>query len=307
MMNGQFVGSRMRAIIVDRFLDDLLGSFLHRHPAIELCCEIVPWNLDVRSEDFYRSLKEISYVDYVVATFNDDERNKQFAIDISLYYERINSGAVPFIAALEKNTIFHEGENGNIFCFGAHDELYTDGAIIRQEADRLAKAINDTYMELYGGSPWNELDWFLQESNRASADFMPAMLKLAGVDEMALPEGPLVKDNDALMETLSHTEHLRWNAFHVCMGYRPISTAQMRERFDAFGGENNAKARLEFSRRDALARLQVCLVHWDELDAVSETYRELEALAGEKPRRDFKKNDSDNIVNIPAFFRKAKY
>ena len=62
--------------------------------------------------------------------------------------------------------------------------------------------------------------------------------------------------------------------------------------------------RLDFARRSAASRLQACL--WDELDAVSQAYWELESLAGKEPKRDFKDNDRDAVKNVPNLLREAK-
>ena len=153
---------------------------------------------------------------------------------------------------------------------------------------------------------WHELDCFLQESNRASADFIPAMLYLANpkltkekaAGMKAIAEG-------ILAETLAQTEHLRWNAFHAAMGYRLISIEEMRRRFDDYKDKPDSDNRLDFARRDSKGRLQVCLVTWDELDAVSEAYRELKRLVGKEPMHDFKNNDRDVVENIPKILQEA--
>jgi hypothetical protein len=166
-----------------------------------------------------------------------------------------------------------------------------------------------TVHEVYGGDPpWQELDWILHESNRASADFIPAMLRLAGVNGETAEKQKMLTDNPDLAETLAKTEHLRWNAFHAAMGFRPISIEEMRQRFEHYRGEKNTRAHLDFSRRDSKARLQVCLVAWDQLDAVSGAYQELAHRASneKEQKRDFKDNDRFIIESIPKFLQAAK-
>jgi hypothetical protein len=118
----------------------------------------------------------------------------------------------------------------------------------------------------------------------------------------------MLADESELAETLGKTEHLRWNAFHAVMGFRPISIEEMRRRFEKYEGEKNTRAHLDFCRRDSEDRLQVCLVPWDALDAVTEAYRELAQKAGnaKEQGRDFKDNDRYIIENIPKFLRTAK-
>jgi hypothetical protein len=319
IMNGQFMGSNMRAIIIDIDIDNLKDCFMHRYPSIDLCCKIEPKNINVQQNDFFTLLEKEENLDYIVAALHSDGMNKQIALDIKHHYERKGKKALPFIAVAELNGSFYEKKQGldalkkngslqeteqeeKIFVFGSRDEVYKESVIIRPKTDSMAREVNRVYSN--GGQLWHELEWFKQESNRASADFIPAMLKLASIDRDKVPEeGPLVKDNDPLAETLAQTEHLRWNAFHAAMGYRPISIEEMNRRFDEYKGDED---RLEFARRDSKARLQVCLVHWDELDKISEAYRELERIAGKEPKRDFKNNDRDIIKNIPLFLKAAK-
>jgi hypothetical protein len=54
--------------------------------------------------------------------------------------------------------------------------------------------------------------------------------------------------------------------------------------------------------------LHVCLVTWDELDAVTGAYRELARQADneEEQKRDFKDNDRYIIESIPRFLQAAK-
>ncbi|MDR2596750.1 MAG: hypothetical protein LBC76_05445 [Treponema sp.] len=296
MMNGQFVGSRMRAIIIDRNIDNLRDCFLHRYPGLGLCCDIEFKNFDVQNKEFFTLLNEIQNMDYIVIALCGNKINKQTALNIKLNYERKNN-ALPFIAVSEENGSSREvKQDENIFTFGCREEIYKESIIISEKTDRMAKTIN----KMYGRQRWHELDWFLQESNRAAADFIPAMLKLAKLDEKEAVKKNTLTDDNSLAEILAQTEHLRWNAFHAAMGYCPISIEEMNRRFKEYNGNGNS---LDFARRDSKARLQVCLVSWDELDKISEAYRELECSAGLKPERDFKLSDRDIIKNIPLFLK----
>jgi hypothetical protein len=304
VMNGQFVGSRMRAIIVDRDIEHLHGHFLHCYPSLNLCCDTEFMPFDVRDTDFYKLLDANHHLDYIVVSLNDDTLGRQTALDIRLHYERKDVETKPLIAVYERSgSLYQEKQDEKIFVFGSREEVYKESVIIREKTDRMAKAVNNTYKEIYGGQPWHELDWFLQESNRAAADFIPAMLKLAGRSEKEAIEKMALTDDGSFAEILAKTEHLRWNAFHAAMGYRPIDTEEMNKRFNEYNGNGN---RLDFARRDSKARLQVCLVHWDELDKISEAYRDLEKRAGKEPKRDFKENDRDVIRNIPKFLKKTE-
>jgi len=310
VMNGQFVGSRMRAIIVDKDIDNLRDCFLHRYPGLKLCCDMEFKDYNVQREEFFTLLDKEKNVDYIVSALHSDEINKQTALDMWYHYERKDIKALPFIAVAELNGSLRETkqyekqkaeQDEKIFVFGSREDVYKESVIIRQKADRMAKAVN----EVYGGQSWHELDWFLQESNRAAADFIPAMLKLAGCNEKDAMDKKTLTNNSSLAEILAQTEHIRWNAFHAAMGYRPISIEEMNRRFKDYKGNGNI---LEFARRDSKARLQVCIVHWDELDKVSEAYRELAYHTDnlKEQKRNFKENDRYIIQNIPKFLDAAK-
>ncbi|MDR1315797.1 MAG: hypothetical protein LBK13_02890 [Spirochaetales bacterium] len=305
IMNGQFAGSRMRAIVVDRDIEHLSECFLHRHPSLDICCKIDFKNFDVRDKAFFELLKETGNIDYIVAALSGDGMNRQTALDIRLYYERKGT-ALPFIAVYEKDGGPHDtGRDEKVFSFGCREAVYKEAVMIREETDRMARVVH----EVYGGNPpWQELDWVLQESNRASADFIPAMLRLAGLSEETAGKQQTLTSENELAETLAKTEHLRWNAFHAAMGFRPISIEEMRRRFEKYSGEKNTRTHLDFCRRDSKARLQVCLITWDELDAVTEAYREVARKADneKEQKRDFKDNDRSIIESIPKFLQAAK-
>jgi len=299
IMNGQFIGSRMRAIVIDKDIENLCDCFEHRYPGLKLCCDIKFENINVQHADFFKLLDNEKNVDYIVTALHSDEMNKQTALDIKQHYERKGIKELPFIAVAELNGSLREtkqaennevNQNENkdekIFVFGSREEVYKESVIIRQEADRIAKAVNDVYNDNNPkrAKEWIERDWFTQESNRAIADYIPTMLYIAGVDRNKVPkEGPLVKNNDTLEEILAQTEHLRWNAFHAAMGWGPISVEEMRQRF----GDTSTKAPKE--------RLHVCLVPWDKLEEIDKAYNE-----------DFKKYDFDIIMNIPKFLKAAE-
>jgi len=304
IMSGQFEGSRMRAIVLDKKIDEIRDRFLFRYPALELSCDIQFVGVDVHSEKFFKLLNEVDNASYIVITLDTDVRNKQTASDIRMHFERKGTTRHPNIAIIEKSGGRQsEYLSENIFCFGLKEDVYKESVIIREDADIMAKAVNDTYSG--GSQPWYELDWFTQESNRASADFIPAMLKLAKVSAEEAAEKDTLTDDKELAETLAKTEHLRWNAFHAAMGYDHMSIEEMNQRFENYTGSGNP---LSYCRKDPIAKKHICLVSWDELDDLSEAYRKLARRAGNEREqtRDFKINDSEIIDNIPKFLRAAK-
>jgi len=318
VMNGQFMGSRMRAIIVDNDIENLQDCFIRRYPCLDLCCKMEFVNINVLRNKFINLLNNEKNIDYIVTALHSDEMNKQIALDIKHHYETNDIKELPFIAVAEMNGSLREinqaekdkkrqdkNKGENIFVFGSREEIYKESVIIRQKADLRAQAVNKVYDE---NTHWHELNWFTQESNRAAADFIPAMLKLAKLSEEEAMNRKTLTNDDNFKKILAQTEHLRWNAFHAAMGYRPISVKEMIQRFDKYTGERDTKDHLTFCRRDEKYRLHVCLVPWEELEKINEAYHKLACRTNvlKEQNRDFMENDLNIIVNIPKFLEVAR-
>ena len=262
VLNGQFLtkdDTIMQAIIVDKEINQHKESFRLNYPAIEVSCDVQFYELDTRCKDFYELFKTHNQIDYIVIALSSNDLNKQMANDIRLYFMQ-SKQELPFIAVSEKNESQHYYQpDEKIFTFGCKDHIYTYAQTICESANSVAKAIH----ELYGGLiPWHKLAWFYQESSRASADFIPAMKKMADLC-----------NGDS--EILSKVEHLRWNAFHIIMGYRPITIKEMKQRFKDYKGEKYTQKHMDYCRRDNNAKLHACLTSWDNLNLLSTAYRQV--------------------------------
>ena len=304
VMNGQFVGSNMRVIVVDRQINRIKEHFKLCYPSlcpdIGLSCKIDFRGYDVQEERFYKLLDENYAVDYVVVAMGGDEENKDIAMDIRLHYKR-RGAKLPFIAVLERSGGLHSvRQDEEVFIFGCRDEIFCESVIIHEEGNRLAKAVHMVYDK---NTPWHELDLFDQESNRAAADYIPAMLELAGLTAEEAKNMRSLAGVTEQAEVLAQTEHLRWMAFHAAMGYTVMSVEMMRKRYEQYDGERHTKDHLNFCRKDKKEKLHACLVPWEELDDVSEVYRELARLMGNESgqKTDFKSYDRAIVENIPKF------
>ena len=100
------------------------------------------------------------------------------------------------------------------------------------------------------------------------------------------------------MENLAKMEHLRWNAFHYCMGYRTMPEELFAERAERFK-EGSLKPG-EKPGKDTENRYHACLVSWEELKDLD---KKEEQLAGRKT--DYQQMDRDNIGMIPALLREG--
>jgi hypothetical protein len=323
----------MRATILDKEADRLLICYRNDLPALDLVCEAEHENMTIPCDGLSKHLgceteHETSGIpDYIVITFQDARLNRYTARYIYNYYRNrgVNKDKMPFIAVYDKNAIAHEVKDGErIFSFGCRDEIFTDAIIIREENDKKAMSIKGLYSELVGEKlkmEWRGADLFEHESNRASAGFIDTMLILAGVTKKDTEKDTttsLTTDKD-LIETLAHTEHLRWNAFHVVMGYKCMSIDEMKSRFKEHFEKKLAGNSLNYARKDTENKYHVCLVSYDGLDKVSKEYIKLAQRAYDEEnddmlkekykkqtKRDFKGNDRDIVINIPKILKSAK-
>ena len=103
--------------------------------------------------------------------------------------------------------------------------------------------------------------------------------------------GSSEKEKIALLNTLGEMEHLRWIAFHTCMGYVPMSFDQVRENAArALAGEIPLSA----VTKDRQLRIHACLIPWDQLDDLGALEKELTGRAV-----NYKQLDINNVLALP--------
>ena len=319
LYNGQFEGCAFEAIVIDRYMNDIQGQFKNNYPA--LFSESKPQYLkinfiqdNVRSDSFYELLKKyventnaanIFHIDYVVASLGDDNLNFEVVSDIRRFLKRQKVSQLPTLSAHIADKVyklFNTGKDdmmGDINIFGDYDDIFTDGIIISEEMDILAKAVDSSY----GGTDWVSLSTHKKNSNRAAASFMSAYLYIVGLevkksvaiesDEEIITEEKFVKmfgENNQLLENLGRTEHQRWNAFHYAFGWTKKSLDTV----------HSYTERIEESNK-----IHACLVPWDELTIVKnkiiEEYKmttsnaEMESIIR---RCNFQGTDRNNIFSL---------
>ena len=114
-----------------------------------------------------------------------------------------------------------------VICFGSMRPVLTPENVLRDEMNRLARAMNEHYRRRYGGPAWEELDEFTKELNRAAADHLFVKARLLAGD------GPMEEDerfrialerfrtaDQALREKCRRNEHDRWMRFYCLYNWR---------------------------------------------------------------------------------------
>lgn len=313
IVGGQFVGSNMRAIVVDKDMNNLRGSFRRSYPGFFLensCCSFSFHQIDVGNEDFFALLDTVGAdVNYIVAALNDDNLNLETAQAVADHYRRAGRPKPHMSLAVSIDT---GAQIGNTTFFSGQKDIYSESVVIRNSTDAMAMAANFAYVESLNGpqdrSP--EEIWYQdtspvsQASSRASADFFHTMLHLAGITEQQAIDSGVLTTDDTLARTLAHTEHLRWNAFHYSIGYTPMPMARVEERLDqmiADGAED-----LWACRKDSSEAQHACLVSWDDLAKVSSQINKLMEKRGILEPRNFQDSDFAIIKSIPQSLKVAK-
>lgn len=139
--------------------------------------------------------------------------------------------------------------------FGNLHDIYSFGRINVEIVDTMAKVLNSRYGD-YGRelaapeqreAAWENASFFDQLSSRASAEGQRNMLMLLGWSYRAKGRSAAggkagdvgtrvlsaediagrLREGSDLLRTLAIDEHLRWNAFHIMMGYRPWNVLDM--------------------------------------------------------------------------------
>lgn len=130
---------------------------------------------------------------------------------------------------------------------------FTYEELVRRRADREAQALHRRYQSNNGAAPdWQHLGTFAQASNRAVLWDIPNKLALAGDLSRLSPE-----EREQLCWKLARYEHRRWNAFHFSRGWVRLPVEELTE-----------QERAQCKTKHAAERRHICLVDWDELDAL---------------------------------------
>lgn len=299
VMNGQFEGSRFRLDVFSPNYTSADGSFADQFSTLCNAYDICFHDHDGRSRQMYQYLSaHRESLKYVVICTGNEDRNQEIAEELTTYFS--NTGCPVPVFICSRKGVEALGPDGTV---AADHKLYHCDLLCNDRLDEMAMILNHRYQPISDKTPlqnWLECDYFSRQSCRASADFVPAMLRAAGKNAPDVEKGDWIL-TDAQKESLSKTEHLRWCAFHYCMGFSPMSN----EEFD-----NRAKRYTEQLQQDGnttirigknmAGRTHACLIGWDDLDLLAEKEA---AITGQYI--DYKAMDTDNVMAIPELLTSA--
>lgn len=276
IMFGQFEGGHFHAEVFDPRIDALSGPLRARYPELLSEYDVALRADSGESAAFYQRLQADPPAMIALCT-GSPKYNSELALELERFYA----------VRREKPPILQCAADGVI----VGDVSYPLGDVEVKGIDRRAMVLNHVYC----AGPSAEADWracdpFSRASCRASVDFYPAFLHIAGVDPAHGDHWPPAP---AVLENLGRTEHRRWCAFHLTMGYRPMSDAE----FDARAARYRRGEPIRIGK-DTDAMTHACLVPWEALDALAEREREITGSF-----TNYKAMDIDNVLAVPEILR----
>lgn len=297
VMNGQFVGSTFRADIFAPDCQSANGYFSNSFESLLDNYSIHFHACSAHSSEMYRHLRERGYtLNYVVVCAGSDKTNREIAEDFSIVLHRMGL-EVP-IHLCSHNGISTCLPDGT---FTKPFKLYQPQVLSSAKLDQMAMVLNQHYQPNDGKTAlehWMECDYFSRQSCRASTDFVPAILRAAGKTAEEAKAGQW-EFSEEMLNTLGQMEHLRWNAFHFCMGFGTMSEEEFNSRALNYKLEKEANGTSSIRISKNMARYtHACLIDWDALD-------ELSGKASEITGKDinYKRSDIKNVLAIPELLR----
>lgn len=297
VMNAQFAGSHFRATVFSPDCRHADGSFASQCHQLYDCYDISFHEADGRSLQLYEYLNSRgSKLKYVAICTGSEKLNREIAEDLTAYFS--NAALDVPVYRCSRSGVETAAADGTA---EAH-KLYSTDTLCSNTLDAMAMILNHRYHAPTEKTPlecWMECDYFSRQSCRASADFVPAMLRAVGKTQEQVVSGDWAL-SAAQLENLSKTEHLRWCAFHYCMGFSAMTDEEFSQRAQTYQQQAaHGQATLRIGK-NMQGRTHACLVDWDALKELSQKE---EAVTGKYV--DYQALDAENVLAIPQLLQSA--
>ena len=300
LINGQFAGSTFHATVFDPDHECEAGYFLSESPEVFRHYSISFYAQDGRSRAFYEFLEQhLDSIRQIAVCTGSEQLNAEISGSLLLYLKDHRAEHICVLQCGRSEVRYQKAVGSEVKCAG----IYTKNSLSPEKADGNAVLVNAAY----DSSPrtdwekWVACSSFDKMSSRASAEFIPAYLRLSGSSRQEVLDGQWEPEN-AVLESLAETEHLRWMAFHFVMGYSPMKRETLRENAALFARcQAEGKPCPVHLTRDRDARLHACLVPWEELDGLS---ADVQTLTGRDT--DYKQYDRNNVLLLPKILQKEE-
>ena len=297
VMNAQFAGSRFRADVFAPNCHTETGYFTNSFGALAEQYSIHFHADSAHSIAMYQHLRERGHtLNYVVVCAGSDKANREIAEDFSMVLHRM--GINRPIHLCSYGGVSSRLPDGT---FTKPYKLYQPEVLSAERLDRMAMLVHHHYMSEDGKTPlqhWMECNYFKRMSNRAAADFLPAMVRAAGktVDRVLAGDWALTETQK---ENLAQMEHMRWNAFHFAMGFRTMSDEEFAHRAQRYLELVREQGTADYSiTKNMRDYTHACLVDWDALQDLAEREQQITG----RPV-DYKEYDRANVMLVPELLK----
>ena len=297
IMNGQFAGSHFRADVFAPDVEERDGYFRNTYPGIFAHYDIHFHNHDGRSRELYAHICErLEKIRYITVCTGDPQLDEEIAEDLRAFLSQKHTYIPVYQCSQKSIKITHPDTLET-----EEHRIYHPDVLATRKLDNMAMTINRYYQGSYSKgavADWMACDYFSRMSNRAFADFLAAVLQAAGKTEADALSGNW-EFAPAQMENLGKMEHARWNAFHFCMGFLPMSQAEYDARTEVYTEQKrtSGKGKIRIGK-NLDGKTHACLIPWDDLDGLSAKEN---AITGGNV--DYKQMDRNNILLLPELFQ----
>ena len=200
---------------------------------------------DVHTESFLKKVcKDVDKSSFtrIIVNLGDVAMNISIAISIRnrLRKEGLSKKYIIYVGVGDalfqsySKLIASDGDK-EILPLGEEAGTYTEELIWKTDVDLLAKKINSFYcQDADAEESWNGLDYFTQNSNRSVAYNLRNKFNMLGFDiekgefdEQAYQAFVQAYNAGKARENLAKEEHLRWNAFSLANGWKPMKKSEI--------------------------------------------------------------------------------
>ena len=290
VMNGQFEGSKFKLDVFAKDVANIDGNFSSQYGMLLEQYDIHFYDNDAKSRRMYDYLKQhANRLRYIVISTGGYNNGHEIAEELISFLGSIGY-QIPIYNCTRQGVCAYNWD-GTV---RKTHSIYSADLLCSHQLDQKAMIFNHRY-QASGKTPvenWMECDYFSRQSCRAATDFIPAMLRAAGKNAQQVSQGDWTL-SDQQIENLSKTEHLRWCAFHYCMGFTPMDDAEFAERAELYRQGNPIRI-----GKNMFGKTHACLVPWEALDDLSAKEN---AITGKDV--DYKAMDTDNILAIPQLLQ----
>ena len=299
VMNGQFAGSSFHAAVFSTDIDRQSGYLFADCPELQNEYDIDFFGDDARSRGFYTYLQNrIGSVKYIAVCTGNDEMNAEISDALMLFLKRVRSEHICVVQCTRNGVRYQESVGSPLMA----KKVRSMDMLSADRIDRDAILINSAYddSDRTDWEKWVACDSFGKMSSRASASFIPALVKASGYTEQEITEEKWEPDGK-LLDILGETEHMRWCAFHCANGYRKMSEEELSRNIENYIRCREKGLPLPRITKNSEQRTHACLIPYDRLDALSEREN---AVTGKNT--DYRQLDINNVMMIPRILKAQK-